>query len=82
LPDQPRSFIPAAGFDWLLPLYDPLQWLLGGDALKRPLIEQAALASGMRASSINRLLTLLPRGCTRRSRWSGWIRIPPLAIRS
>ena len=49
---EPRSFIPAAGRDWLLPLYDPLQWLLGGDALKRPLIEQAALASGMRALDI------------------------------
>ena len=52
MPEQARSFIPAAGFDWLLPLYDPLQWLLGGDALKRPLIEQAALASGMRALDI------------------------------
>ena len=50
--DHPRSFIPAAGRDWLLPLYDPLQWILGGDALKRPLIEQAALAAGMRALDI------------------------------
>ena len=47
-----RSYIPAAGWDWLLPLYDPLQWLLGGDGLKRPLIEQAALAPGMRALDI------------------------------
>jgi ubiquinone/menaquinone biosynthesis C-methylase UbiE len=49
---HPRSFIPAAGHDWLLPLYDPLQWLLGGDGLKRPLIEQAALAPGLRALDI------------------------------
>ena len=49
---EPRSFIPAAGRDWLLPLYDPLTWILGGDALKRPLIEQAALASGLRALDI------------------------------
>jgi hypothetical protein len=48
----PRSFIPAFGHDWLLPLYDPLQWLLGGDGLKRPLIEQAALAPGMRVLDI------------------------------
>ena len=49
---QPRHYIPAAGRDWLLPLYDPLQWILGGDALKRPLIEQATLASGFRALDI------------------------------
>ena len=49
---RPRSFIPAAGYDWLLPLYDPLQWILGGDALKRPLLEQAALAPGFRALDI------------------------------
>lgn len=50
--DRPRSFIPAAGRDWLLPLYDPLLWILGGDAVKRPLIEQAALEAGFRALDI------------------------------
>ena len=49
---QPRHFIPAAGRDIFLPLYDPLQWLLGGDALKRPLIQQALLKPGMRALDI------------------------------
>ncbi len=49
---QPRSYIPAAGRDWLLPLYDPLQWILGGDSLKRPLIQQAGLKSGLRALDI------------------------------
>jgi ubiquinone/menaquinone biosynthesis C-methylase UbiE len=49
---QPRHFIPAAGRDLFLPLYDPLQWLLGGDALKRPLIQQALLKPGMRALDI------------------------------
>ena len=52
LEESARSFIPAAGRDWLLPLYDPLQWLLGGDALKRPLVEQAALAPGLRVLDI------------------------------
>ena len=47
-----RHFIPAAGHDWLLPLYDPLQWLLGGDSLKRPLVEQARLAAGQRVLDI------------------------------
>lgn len=50
--ESTRSFIPAAGHDWLLPLYDPLQWILGGDRLKRPLIEQAALQPGFRVLDI------------------------------
>jgi ubiquinone/menaquinone biosynthesis C-methylase UbiE len=42
-----RSFIPAAGYDWLLPLYDPLQrWILREDTLKRPLVAQAAIRPG------------------------------------
>jgi len=41
-----RSFIPALGKRWLLPLYDPLLWLLGADAAKRLLIEQAEIKSG------------------------------------
>ena len=49
---QPRHFIPAAGRDIFLPLYDPLQWILGGDSLKRPLIQQALLKPGMRALDI------------------------------
>ena len=27
--EHSRRFIPAAGLDWLLPLYDPLQRLFG-----------------------------------------------------
>jgi ubiquinone/menaquinone biosynthesis C-methylase UbiE len=41
-----RAFVPAAGHDWLLPFYDPLQHLLGGEALHDALLEQAALAPG------------------------------------
>ncbi len=47
-----RSFLPAAGRDWLLPLYDPFQWILGGDAVKRVLIEQAAIKSACRVLDI------------------------------
>ncbi|MBW2288802.1 MAG: class I SAM-dependent methyltransferase [Deltaproteobacteria bacterium] len=37
-----REFIPAAGVDWLLPIYDPLLRLLGRDALlRRTLIADA-----------------------------------------
>jgi ubiquinone/menaquinone biosynthesis C-methylase UbiE len=36
-----RAYVPAAGHDWTLPLYDPVVKLLGGDAARRELIEQA-----------------------------------------
>ena len=38
-----RTFIPAAGHDWTLPLYDPIVKLLGGDRARTALIDQAAL---------------------------------------
>jgi len=41
-----RTFVPAAGLDWCLPLYDPLVRLLGGDQARRALLEQAALRPG------------------------------------
>lgn len=48
-----RSFIPAAGYDWLLPLYDPFQrWILREDAVKRPLVDQAAIQPGHRVLDI------------------------------
>lgn len=47
-----HSYIPAAGHDWLLPFYDPLNWLLGGDALRRRLVELGAVAAGQRVLDI------------------------------
>ena len=41
-----RSFLPAAGWDWLLPLYDPFVKLLGGEAARKQLVEQAQLQPG------------------------------------
>jgi ubiquinone/menaquinone biosynthesis C-methylase UbiE len=38
-----RTFVPAAGHDWLLPLYDPLLKLLGGESSRRELVDQAAI---------------------------------------
>jgi ubiquinone/menaquinone biosynthesis C-methylase UbiE len=38
-----RHYIPAAGRDWRLPLYDPIVKLLGGDKARRVLVEQAQL---------------------------------------
>jgi ubiquinone/menaquinone biosynthesis C-methylase UbiE len=47
-----RSYVPALGKRWLLPLYDPLLWLVGADSAKRPLIEQARIKSGHRVLDI------------------------------
>jgi ubiquinone/menaquinone biosynthesis C-methylase UbiE len=50
--DAERSYIPALGKRWLLPLYDPFLWLLGADKAKQPLIEQAELKSGFHVLDI------------------------------
>jgi len=47
-----RSYLPAMGKRWLLPLYDPLLKLLGVDKTNRRLIEQAELRSGFRVLDI------------------------------
>jgi ubiquinone/menaquinone biosynthesis C-methylase UbiE len=41
-----RTYLPAAGHDWLLPLYDPIVKLLGGEAARGALLDQAALRPG------------------------------------
>lgn len=41
--DTERTYIPAAGYDWRLPFYDPIVKLLGGDSARHVLIEQADL---------------------------------------
>jgi ubiquinone/menaquinone biosynthesis C-methylase UbiE len=50
--DAERSYIPAMGKRWLLPLYDPMLWLFGADSTKRPLIEQAKIEPGYRVLDI------------------------------
>ena len=50
--DAERSYIPAFRKRWLLPLYDPMLWLLRADASKRPLIEQAQIKPEMRVLDI------------------------------
>ena len=48
-----REFIPAAGVDWLLPLYDPLLRLFGRDELlRRTLIAAAYIGPGQRLLDI------------------------------
>jgi ubiquinone/menaquinone biosynthesis C-methylase UbiE len=47
-----RSYLPAAGHDWSLPLYDPFVKLLGGDAARMTLLGQAALRPGHRVLDV------------------------------
>lgn len=47
-----KHFVPAAGYDWLLPLYDPLLKLLGADSVRRELVDQAAIGPGHRILDI------------------------------
>jgi ubiquinone/menaquinone biosynthesis C-methylase UbiE len=41
-----RTYVPAAGYDWLLPLYDVFSRLLGSEAAHRQLVEQAGIVAG------------------------------------
>jgi ubiquinone/menaquinone biosynthesis C-methylase UbiE len=41
--DFQRTYLPAAGHDWTLPLYDPLVKLLGIHKVRSALLDQAAL---------------------------------------
>src|SRR2546430_13790941 len=47
-----RTYLPAAGHDWSSPLYDPIVKLLGGDAARKALLEQAALRPGQRVLDV------------------------------
>jgi ubiquinone/menaquinone biosynthesis C-methylase UbiE len=47
-----RTYLPAAGHDWSLPLYDPLVRLLGGDTARAVLLDQAAVRPGHRVLDI------------------------------
>ena len=47
-----RTYIPAAGHDWLLPFYDPVVKLMGGESVHRELIDQAHLHAGQRILEI------------------------------
>jgi ubiquinone/menaquinone biosynthesis C-methylase UbiE len=52
--DISKDYLPAAGHDWALPLYDPLVKLLGGYKARKLLLDQAA------GPSIRRVLDI---GC-------------------
>ncbi len=60
-----RTYIPAAGHDWALPLYDPFVKLFGGDRARKALLDQAAIRPGHRVLDIGcgtgALVTLIKR---------------------
>lgn len=47
-----RRYLPAAGADWLLPLYDPISRLLGMERVHRALLEMAAPRPGDRVLDV------------------------------
>ncbi len=47
-----KSYLPAAGRDWALPLYDPLLKLLGADTARSRLLNQADLGRNSRVLDI------------------------------
>jgi ubiquinone/menaquinone biosynthesis C-methylase UbiE len=47
-----RTFVPAAGYDWLLPLYDVVARLGGTQAAHRQLVDQAGVQPGHRVLEI------------------------------
>jgi len=60
-----RAYLPAAGRDWALPLYDPIVALMGGGHTREVLMDQAALRPDQRVLEIGcgtgTLLTLIAR---------------------
>jgi len=50
--DSSKAYLPAAGHDLFLPLYDPFTRLLGFDRRRQALLEQAGLAPGNRVLEI------------------------------
>ena len=47
-----RSYIPAAGYHWLLPLFDLVTKLTGADQARSALLDQAELRPGQRALDV------------------------------
>ena len=47
-----KTYLPGMGHDWLLPLYDPLQKLLGFESIHRQLVDQAGIHPNHRVIEI------------------------------
>jgi ubiquinone/menaquinone biosynthesis C-methylase UbiE len=48
----PKTYLPAAGYDLFLPLYDPFVKLLGGETARQALLDRANLQPGFRILDI------------------------------
>lgn len=46
--ERPAGYMPAIGFDFLLPFYDPLCWLLRADRFKRRLVDESQIGRAQR----------------------------------
>jgi len=50
---KPKGYEPSLGYDWLLPLYDPLfKWFLREDSIKRRLVAKAGIRAGHRVLDV------------------------------
>ena len=67
-----RAYVPAAGHDWLLPLYDPFVKFLGGESAHRRLIDQAQPRPGQRVLEIGSVPEVCRHGSRRSIRQSTW----------
>jgi ubiquinone/menaquinone biosynthesis C-methylase UbiE len=60
-----KAYIPGFGKDWLLPLYDPLQRLIGSESYHRQMVDLADIRPGQRVLEIGcgtgNLLILIKR---------------------
>ena len=65
--DEQRAYLPAAGHDWALPLYDAFLKLLGGDAARSRLVANAALQPDHRVLEVGcgtgTLLMAIAKSC-------------------
>ena len=63
--DAQKTYLPAAGWHWALPLYDPIVKLLGGEKARKALLDQAAIQPTHRVLDIGcgtgTLATLIKR---------------------
>lgn len=47
-----RDFLPAAGSDWALPLYDPITRLMGVESVRRKVLDQVVFSPGARVLDV------------------------------
>jgi ubiquinone/menaquinone biosynthesis C-methylase UbiE len=47
-----RTYLPATGWHWLTPAYDPMSKLFGGDAVRSTLLDEMDLTPGLRVLDI------------------------------